>query len=369
MIGPVKSKHFWKDFDWSLLFAAVLLSVISLTEIHSATMAMSQSAESYFLRQMAWVGVGVLALFIVSAIDYHLISEHIPWMYILGLGALVYTLALGHRVSGSKSWVTLGKIAFQPSELIKLVVVVALARYLSELRSSRYMTFIQIGKALAICLVPMGLVALQPDLGTSLTFLPAIAIGLFIRGIKPALLISLILGFVLVLPVSWLILKPYQKERILTFVDPERDPLGKGYQVAQSKIAIGSGGLVGKGLFHGSQNRLGFLPTLHTDFIFSVVGEEMGFAGVILTLGLLGFIIFRSIYNAQTARDNLGLFISMGVVGIFFFHLVVNVGMVIGFMPTTGIPLPFLSYGGSSVLMAFTAVGLIMSVRRCRYVN
>ena len=231
------------------------------------------------------------------------------------------------------------------------------------------MTFMQVVKACVICLVPMGLVALQPDLGTSLTFLPVIAVGLFIRGIRPMALVSLILGFVLLLPVSWLFLKDYQKERILTFANPERDPQGKGYQVRQSKIAIGSGGLLGKGIFHGLQNQLGYLPTRHTDFIFAVVGEELGFVGVISTLGLLGFIIFRSIYNAQTARDNLGLFIVMGVVGIYFFHLIVNVGMVIGFMPTTGIPLPFLSYGGSSVLTAFIALGLVMSVRRCRYVN
>jgi rod shape determining protein RodA len=182
-------------------------------------------------------------------------------------------------------------------------------------------------------------------------------------------MVSLVLGFVLLLPVSWLVLRPYQQERIRTFLDPERDPSGKGYQVTQSKIAIGSGGLLGKGIFQGSQNQLGYLPTRHTDFIFAVVGEEMGFKGVILTLGLLGFLMFRSIYNAQTARDNLGLFIVMGIVGIYFFHIIVNVGMVIGFMPTTGIPLPFLSYGGSSVLTAFIALGLVMSVRRCRYVN
>ena len=182
-------------------------------------------------------------------------------------------------------------------------------------------------------------------------------------------MIGLILAFVLVLPVSWYFLKDYQKERILTFLEPERDPLGRGYQVMQSKIAIGSGGLLGKGLFNGTQNQLGFLPTRHTDFIFSVVGEELGFVGVSITLGLLAFIIFRSIYNAQTARDNLGLFIAMGVVGIYFFHVMENVGMVIGFMPTTGIPLPFLSYGGSSVLTAFIALGLVISVRRRRYVN
>src|ERR1043166_3928439 len=367
MTGPLKSRHFWKDFDWSLLAAALLLSLISIVEIYSATMA--QPSESFFLRQLAWVVVGVVVLFLVSAIDYHVISEHIPWLYVLAVGALLYTLVLGHRVSGSKSWVSLGKITIQPSELIKMVVVVALARYFAELRSSRYMTLTQIVKACVICFVPMGLVALQPDLGTSLTFLPPIAVGLFIRGVRPAALISLMVGFVLVLPVSWLVLKPYQKERILTFLDPERDPLGKGYQVTQSKIAIGSGGLLGKGVFNGSQNRLGFLPTRHTDFIFSVVGEELGFVGVMLTLGLLGFIIFRSIYNAQTARDNLGLFIAMGVAGIYFFHLIVNVGMVIGLMPTTGIPLPFLSYGGASVLTAFIALGLVVNVRRRRYVN
>src|SRR2546427_10098299 len=231
------------------------------------------------------------------------------------------------------------------------------------------MTLMQIGKACVISLVPMGLVALQPDLGTALTYLPPIAVGLFVRGIRPAALLYLVLGFVLLLPVSWIVLKPYQKERIMTFLDPERDPLGKGYQVAQSKIAIGSGGLMGKGLLRGSQIQLGFLPTRHTDFIFSVIGEELGFVGVIAALGLLTFIIFRSIYNAQTARDNLGLFIAMGVVGTFFFHLIVNVGMVLGFVPTSGVPLPFLSYGGSSVLSAFIVLGVVMSVRRCRYVN
>jgi rod shape determining protein RodA len=366
MIGPFRSK-FFQDFDWLLLFAALLLSFISLTEIYSSTMA--QSSEDFFVRQLAWVSVGIVLLFVVAAIDYHLIAEHIPWLYILAVGALIYTLALGHRVAGSKSWVVFGPVAFQPSELTKMVVVIAMARYLSELRIGRYMTLMQIVKGCIIALVPVVLVIRQPDLGTSLTYLPVIAVGLFIRGVKPVALISLILGFVLLLPVSWLVLKPYQKERILTFLDPERDPTGKGYQVTQSKIAIGSGGLIGKGVFNGSQNQLGYLPTRHTDFIFAVVGEELGFTGVVATLGLLTFIIFRSIYHAQTARDNLGLFIVMGVVGIYFFHVIVNVGMVIGFMPTTGIPLPFMSYGGSSVLTAFIALGLVMSVRRCRYVN
>lgn len=368
MVAPLKSKRFWQDFDWSLLGAALLLSIISLVEIYSSTMA--QPAENVFIRQLMWVGVGIVFLFIVAAIDYHLIAEHVPWLYVLALGALTYTLVLGRTVAGAKSWVSIGPAQFQPSEFVKMVVVVAVARYLSELRTKdKYMSLMQIVKACLIAVVPMGLVALQPDLGTTLTYLPVIAVGLFIRGVRPAALIALVMAFVLVLPLSWFFLKDYQKERILTFAQPERDPLGRGYQVTQSKIAIGSGGLLGKGLFNGTQNQLGFLPTRHTDFIFSVVGEELGFVGVMATLGLLAFIIFRSIYNAQTSRDNLGLFIVMGVVGIYFFHLVVNVGMVIGFMPTTGIPLPFLSYGGSSVMTAFIALGLVMSVRRCRYVN
>src|SRR2546429_103498 len=206
MIRLLTEKHFWKDFDWPLLASALLLSLLSLAEIYSSTMA--QPSENFFLRQLAWVTVGIVFLFVVAAIDYRLVSEHIPWIYVLALGALLYTLALGHRVSGSKSWVVLGRIQFQPSELIKMVVVIALARYLSELRASRYMTFMQIAKACVISFVPMGLVALQPDLGTALTYLPAIALGLFIRGIRPVVLISLLLGFVLVLPVSWFVLKP-----------------------------------------------------------------------------------------------------------------------------------------------------------------
>ena len=367
MIESLRSQRFWKDFDWPLFAAAILLSIISVTEIYSSTLTLQ--SENYFIRQMAWVGVGVVCLFIVAALDYHAICEHIPWLYLMAVLVLLYTLVFGTTVSGSQSWIAFGSARFQPSEFVKMVVVLALARYFSELRSNRYMNFAQIVKDGIICGVPTLLVALQPDLGTALTYMPALAVGLFIRGVRPAAVVSLVLIFVLVLPIAWFFLKDYQKDRILTFAHPERDPLGRGYQVIQSKIAIGSGGLLGKGLFKGSQNQLGFLPERHTDFIFSVVGEELGFLGVIVSLGLLVFIVFRLMDNARTARDNLGLFIAMGMVGIYFFHIVVNVGMVIGFMPITGIPLPFLSYGGSSILTAFVALGLVISVRRCRYVN
>ena len=367
MVNALRTHRFWKDFDWLLLASAITLSVISLTEIYSSTM--NSQTDTYFTRQFAWVVVGIVSLFIVASIDYHRLSEHIPWIYLGSVAILLYTLIFGKTVSGSKSWVSVGGMSFQPSEMIKMVVVVALARYLSELHGERYMSLAQIVKAGVVCGVPVLLIVLQGDLGTSLTFLPALAVGIFIRGVRPVALVSLFLCFLLVLPVSWLFLKDYQKDRITTFLHPELDPQGRGYQIIQSKIAIGSGGFWGKGLFNGTQNQLGFLPTRHTDFIFSVVGEELGFLGVIVTLGLLAFIILRSIYNAQTARDNLGMFIVMGIVGIYFFHIIENVGMVIGFMPVTGIPLPFMSYGGSSVLTAFIALGLVINVRRCRYVN
>ena len=225
MAGPIASKRLWQDFDWLLFGAALLLCFTSLIEIYSSTM--HEQSENYFLRQLAWVILGVVFVFVIAALDYHVLSEHIPFLYVLALIALVYTLALGRSVAGSKSWVALGPVTIQPSEIIKMVVVVALARYLSELRESAYMTPVQILKASAICLLPMALVALQPDTGTALTYLPILAVGLFIRGLRPTALIGLILAFVLVLPVSWYFLKDYQKDRIRTFLDPGTQVSGK----------------------------------------------------------------------------------------------------------------------------------------------
>ena len=364
----MRFRDFWHDFDWAMFGAIIVLSAISLIEIYSATMN-SPVEHSAAFRQLAWICIGIVLLFIVAALDYHIISEQIPWLYLAGIGVLLYTLALGRTVAGSKSWIVLGPMRFQPSELVKIIVIVAVARYLSELRNVRHLNVEQMIKAGLICGIPVALVALQPDLGTTITFLPILGIGMLVRGIKPMTLIAMLLCFVLALPAAWPFLGQHQRDRITNFIHPEQDLKGSGYQVNQSKIAIGSGGTLGKGIFKGSQNQLEFLPTRHTDFILAVVAEEMGFVGIALTLGLLGFILFRIINTAQTARDELGLFIVMGVFGIYFFHTVENVGMVIGFMPMTGIPLPFMSYGGSSILAVFVAMGLVIGVRRRRYVN
>jgi rod shape determining protein RodA len=369
-----------------LFGAALLLCTIGLTEIYSATK--SVNGDIAFYKQAIFVCVGIVAMFIIAAVDYHTISEHVPWLYLGSVAILIYTPLAARKIAGANSWIDLGPVSFQPSELVKMVAVVALARYLSDLHLDSYMSLRQIAKAGMICGIPMGLILLQPDMGTALTYIPVLVVGVFLRGVKPAAIVAVVLIVVLTVPMAWYflrdqerlvdgltwlngrgLLKEHQKERILTFVYPERDSQGKGFQVFQSKIAIGSGGFIGKGLFKGSQSQLGFLPARHTDFIMSVVGEEMGFVGVMLTLGSLGFILFRSLYNAQTARDNLGLFIILGVVGIYFFHIIVNVAMVIGFFPVIGIPLPFMSYGGSSILTAFVGLGLVISVRRRRYVN
>jgi rod shape determining protein RodA len=386
MSKPLGVKGFWKDFDWALFGAAALLSLISLTEIYSATK--NFGGDVSFYKQAIFVCAGIVAMFVISAIDYHTISEHVPWLYLGSIAVLIGTPLFARKIAGANSWIDLGPVSIQPSELVKMVAVVTMARYLSDLHLEGYMNVQQIAKAALICGLPMGLILLQPDMGTALTYLPILAVGVFLRGVKPVVLLAPVLVLALAIPPVWYFLKDeqtvvngltwmtekgalkeHQKERILTFVYPDRDPKGKSFQVVQSKIAIGSGGLLGKGLFKGSQGQLGFLPARHTDFIMAVVGEETGFVGVLITLGLLAFILFRSIYNAQTARDNLGLFIILGVVGIYFFHLVVNVAMVIGFFPVIGIPLPFLSYGGSSILTAFIGLGLVISVRRRRYVN
>jgi rod shape determining protein RodA len=372
MSEPIQIKGFWKDFDWALFGAALLLAIIGLTEIYSATMN-AEGGNVTFYKQLAFVCAGVVLMFIVSAVDYHTISEHIPWLYLGSIAVLIYTPLFARKIAGARSWLDFGPVSLQPSEIVKMVAVVALARYLADLHIDRYMNWQQIAKAAMICGIPIGLILLQPDMGTALTYLPILGIGIFLRGIRPAAIVASVLIVVLAIPVSWLFLqgflKDHQKDRIQTFLDPDSDPNGANFQVNQSKIAIGSGGFAGKGLFKGSQNQLGFLPARHTDFIFSVVGEELGFLGVITTLGLLSFVLLRSLFNAQTARDNLGLFIILGVVGIYFFHIVVNVAMVIGFFPVVGIPLPFLSYGGSSILTAFVGLGLVISVRRRRYVN
>jgi rod shape determining protein RodA len=291
-------------------------------------------------------------------------------MYGAALLSLVAVLVFGKKYLGARRWILLpGGSHFQPSEWVKLILILAMAKYFAEY-IERELPFRDVVKAGMIVVFPMLLVLKQPDLGTALTYLPVAIMGLFLGGmrVKHALILLLIAG--ILTPAVWHFgLKPYQKDRLTSFISPEADARGTGYQVIQSLVAVGSGGLWGKGATKGTQTQGQFLPVPHTDFIFAAWAEEHGFVGASFILLLYFLLLMRLISNAQTAPDRAGTFIVMGVVAVWTFHVLVNVGMVVGFMPVTGIPLPMMSYGGSSVLFTFLALGIVMNIRMRRFVN
>jgi rod shape determining protein RodA len=359
----------FRDFDWTLLGLVLVLCTISVLEIYSATLHTKYTG--FHTKQIYWIGAGMVAMVIFSRIDYHKLIDIVSWAYGVCLVALVAVLAVGQKVLGARRWIKLGPMHFQPSEWVKLVLIIAVARYFANL-GGRSLTWRDIFKAFALVGVPMLLVIKQPDLGTTLTYTPILAAGLLLGGInfKQAFILGTC-GVALVAGVwsSGKLLKPYQKQRLTSFINPDNDPKGSGYQLLQSKIAVGSGGVWGKGAEKGTQTQGDFLPIPHADFIFAAFGEEHGFVGAVFVLLLYFFILMRLIQNAQTAADLSGSLLIMGVVAVLTFQIAVNVGMVIGFMPVTGIPLPLMSYGGSSVLFTFLALGTVMNVRMRRFVN
>jgi rod shape determining protein RodA len=359
----------FRDFDWSLLAMVLLLCTISVLEIYSATLHTKYSG--FHTKQLLWIAAGVVAMFIFAKIDYHLLLDWVPWAYGVCLVALLTVLAVGHKVLGARRWISVGPMHFQPSEWVKLVLILAVARYFANL-GGRSLTWKEIFKAFALVGLPMLLVIRQPDLGTTLTYTPILVAGLFLGGINLRQGLILITAAIVLVAGVWSsgkLLKPYQKARLSSFINPDSDPKGTGYQIRQSLIAVGSGGVWGKGAAKGTQTQGDFLPIPHADFIFAAFSEEHGFVGALLVLLLYFFILMRLIQNAQTAADLSGSLIIMGVVAVLAFEIAVNVGMVIGFMPVTGIPLPLMSYGGSSVLFSFLALGVAMNVRMRRFVN
>jgi len=359
----------FRDFDWPLLGMVLMLCALSIFEIYSATLHTKYSG--FHTKQLYWILGGIVAMFIMSKIDYHKLLDIVWWLYGFFLLALVGVKLFGHRALGGKRWLKLGPISFQPSEWFKLVLIVLMALYFANLGGKR-LTWPDIFKAIALVGLPMVLVLMQPDLGTALTYTPILLAGLFLGGIswRQAAILGTV-GIVAIAGVwsSGKILKPYQKARLTSFINPDNDPRGTGYQVRQSLIAVGSGGVWGKGSEQGSQTQGDFLPIPHADFIFAAFSEEHGFSGAFLVLLLYFVILMRLIQNAQTAADMSGSLLVMGVVAVLTFQIAVNVGMVIGFMPVTGIPLPLMSYGGSSVLFTFLALGVVMNVRMRRFVN
>jgi rod shape determining protein RodA len=284
--------------------------------------------------------------------------------------ALLVTYLIGERVYGSRRWIPLGGgFHLEVSEFVKLVIILLVARYLADLKVD-VLEIREVLKLAGLVAIPTVLVLKQPDLGTSVSYLAILVAGAFLAGLRWKYVAVIAVVAVIVVPVSWQhFLTDYQKARLVSFMDPERDPQGQGYQLIQSQIAVGSGGMFGKGVTKGTQTQLRFLPVPHKDFIFSAFAEEHGFVGVVVLLALFFVLVMRIVQNAQTAPDRAGMYICMGVASLLLYHALVNVGMVVGLMPVTGIPLPFMSYGGSSIWTDFLALGLVNNVRLRRFVN
>jgi rod shape determining protein RodA len=309
-------------------------------------------------------------MWIVQAVDYHALLHYVPGMYIGSVVALLVTYLIGERAYGSRRWIPLGGgFHLEVSEFIKLVIVLLVARYLADLKVD-VLEIREVLKLAGLVAIPTVLVLKQPDLGTSVSYLAVLVAGAFLAGLRWKYVAVIAVVAVIVVPVSWQhFLTDYQKARLVSFMDPDRDPQGQGYQLIQSQIAVGSGGMFGKGVTKGTQTQLRFLPVPHKDFIFSAFAEEHGFVGVVVLLALFFVLVMRIVQNAQTAPDRAGMYICMGVASLLLYHALVNVGMVVGLMPVTGIPLPFMSYGGSSIWTDFLALGLVNNVRLRRFVN
>ena len=359
----ILSKRLLRRTDLILIAATAAIVIMSLVIIGSATHVNTPSEERYWFVQRQGISILVdiaLAVFLMN-FDYKILQRYGNYFYVLNLILLILVMLVGQTALGAQRWIALGPISIQPSEFSKLIMIIALAAMMEKrgrIRSLRKLVPVAL-----YVFVPFVLVLKQPDLGTSLVFL-AIFFGMvFVAGIRLRILFGIFGLGLAALPVLWYFLKDYQKMRIMVFIDPNVDPLGAGYHIIQSKIAIGSGLLFGKGLFGGTQSQLNFLPENHTDFIFSVVGEELGFVGCAVLLLLYLIVLWRGVKIAQDASDTFGRLLATGITSMIAFHVLVNVGMTMGIMPVTGIPLPLMSYGVSSLTTNIMAIAILLNIQ------
>ena len=365
-LGKGRWRRRLADFDWPLFAAVSLLAFIGLLNLYSATHDTAHSTK--FDLQLKWMVLGFGAFFVVTAIDYHAMHR-LAWLGLGGIMLMLLAVALfGDNAKGAARWLVLGPVRIQPSELAKIVVLIAIGRLIHDRGSGDLRLSDSLGLLVAI-LLPVLIVATQPDLGTA-SLLALIILSVSLLMAKRVIEIGIALGVgVAALPLMWEVMHDYQKARVLAFLDPSADPTGSGWHAAQSILAVGSGQMTGKGLFNATQNAFNFLPEHWTDFPFSVWAEEWGFLGSLFLLGLFAFIIFRCVHIAMTARDRFGTAICLGVAAMVFWHMVVNIAMVLGLAPVVGVTLPLISYGGSSVITFMIGFGLVsaVSLRRQSY--
>ncbi len=355
-----------ENIDWFLLGLLLLNSLVGLLIIYSSS---HYLPGNYPLRQLIWIAAGLIALFFFLIVDYKILLTYSIYFYGALMLVLVLMLFTGTSIAGAKSWIRISSFQVQPSELAKIALTLVLAHFLSE-RKTSYLSSGALVLSFGLAAVPFILVALQPDLGTAMCFLPLLLGALILAGLRRKAVAVMAIVCLLAGIAGWnLALKDYQKKRLTTVVFPGKDPQGAGYHILQSKIAIGSGGLFGKGLKKGTQSQLRFLPARHTDFVFSVVGEEFGFIGVVAALLLCYLFVSRIFRSAGKSRDRAGVYIVYLVGTIIAFQILVNVSMVIGLFPIVGIPLPLFSYGGSSLLANYLGISLVLNVKMRRFVN
>ena len=357
-----KIKYYLISTDYWMLFFATALSIIGIVAIYSAGYDPStETVQSYYSKQIVWLSLGLTMFFIVSFINYKTITRFAVFIYILGLVSLLFVLISGHIGMGAQRWLGIGPLKIQPSEMFKIIWVVTLAWLFMDFDDKKF-NLLRIAKKSLFLVPPFLLVFLQPDLGTSMTYLVIWGCIILILGITRKTFIVILLCMAVVGPVLWTHMHDYQKKRVITFINPEHDPFGAGYHIIQSKIGVGSGGVDGKGYLKGTQSHLRFIPERHTDFIYSVINEEFGLIGGTVILFLFIILILRIFQTSIRAKESAAKILCTAVACYIFFQFVINSYMTVGMMPVVGIPMPFVSYGGSSLMSFFIMLGLVNSV-------
>jgi rod shape determining protein RodA len=357
-----------QNFDWGLLGVTLLLALFGFLTLYSATATVSNgSQQMIYIKQIIWFCGGFVVMVMAFMINYKLLDRWADIIYIFCIILLLSVLIFGKFVAGSRRWLVFGPLSVQPSELAKITIIIVLAKYYSNVASPKGLQFKELLKPLVYTGIPFLLIVKQPDLGTAmlLAFI-ALSMTVFVK-IEKKTYYCLLGSAMVCAPLVWFLLKDYQQKRILTFFNPDRDPLGAGYHIIQSKIAIGSGMITGKGYLEGTQNALSFLPEQHTDFIFSVLAEEWGFLGTTILLFLFFMLIFLGLKIANGSKDPFGTMLAFGITSMIFFHVFINIGMVMGLMPVVGVPLPLISYGGSSMMTIMVSIGLLISISIRRF--
>lgn len=352
--------RFLKNFDWILCIATLLLVSIGIAVLYSTTLNMvGGSGEA--IKQLSYALIGFVLFFAFAVFDYRLLKGYTAPIYLFMIFMLVILFFVGKTTMGATRWIDLGFFQIQPSEIAKLFMIIIMAKYFAAhhevMNKPKHIV-----RSFIFMIIPLALVAAQPDLGTSIVFIIIWLSMVLVSNIKKIYVFIMGVLGIGALPFAWIFLADYQKDRMLTFINPSSDPQGTGWNINQALIAIGSGRFFGRGLGHGPQSQLNFIPEKHTDFIFAALAEELGFLGVILFLGLFLVIILRGVRAAVNSKDLFGMYLATGIVAVIFFHVFVNVGMNVGIMPVTGIPLPLTSYGGTSVLITLMSLGLLESV-------